>query len=55
MVSKESTKDKLGSLAIDAIENIKVDGFMQFALKSFTNIVNEDKLGSIIQNLIQRV
>ncbi|WP_342430134.1 DUF445 domain-containing protein [Neobacillus sp. FSL H8-0543] len=51
---KESTKDKLGSLAIDAIENIKVDGFMQFALKSFTNIVNEDKLGSIIQNLIQK-
>ena len=51
---KESTKDKLGRLAVDAIENIKVDGFMQFALKSFTNIVNEDKLGNIIQNLIQK-
>jgi uncharacterized membrane-anchored protein YjiN (DUF445 family) len=51
---KESTKDNLGRLAVDAIENIKVDGFMQFALKSFTNIVNEDKLGSIIQNLIQK-
>jgi uncharacterized membrane-anchored protein YjiN (DUF445 family) len=51
---KDSTKDRLGRLAVDAIENIKVDGFMQFALKSFTNIVNEDKLGSIIQNLIQK-
>jgi uncharacterized membrane-anchored protein YjiN (DUF445 family) len=51
---KESTKENLGRLAVDAIENIKVDGFMQFALKSFTNVVNEDKLGSIIQNLIQK-
>ena len=49
---KESTKYKLGGLAIDAVENIKADGFMQFALKSFSNLVNEDKLGSIIQSLI---
>ncbi|MEH7306172.1 DUF445 domain-containing protein [Neobacillus drentensis] len=49
---KESTKYKLGGLAVDAVENIKADGFMQFALKSFSNLVNEEKLGSIIQNLI---
>ncbi|MCM2533785.1 DUF445 domain-containing protein [Neobacillus pocheonensis] len=51
---KESTKFRLGSMAVDAIENIKADGFMQFALKSFSNLVNEDKLGSMIQNLIQK-
>ncbi|MFK9094148.1 DUF445 domain-containing protein [Bacillus salipaludis] len=49
---KDSTKYKLGGLAVDAVENIKADGFMQFALKSFRNLVNEEKLGNIIQNLI---
>ncbi|WP_026566011.1 DUF445 domain-containing protein [Bacillus sp. UNC41MFS5] len=49
---KESTKYKLGGLAVDAVENIKADGFMQFALKSFSNLVNEEKLGSMIQSLI---
>lgn len=52
--NKESTKNRLGRLAVEAIENIKADGFMQFALKSFSNLVNEDKLGSIIQTLIQK-
>ncbi|MDQ0198066.1 DUF445 domain-containing protein [Neobacillus ginsengisoli] len=51
---RESTKYRLGSMAVDAIENIKADGFMQFALKSFSNLVNEEKLGNIIQNLIQK-
>ena len=50
--SKESTKYKLGGLAVNAVENIKADGFMQFALKSFSNLVNEEKLGNIIQSLI---
>lgn len=50
--SKETTKYKLGGMAVDAIENIKADGIMQFALKSFSNLVNEDKLGGILQNLI---
>jgi uncharacterized membrane-anchored protein YjiN (DUF445 family) len=51
---KETTKERLGRMAVDALENIKADGFMQFALKSFTNIVNEEKLGSIITGLIQK-
>ncbi|PLS03040.1 DUF445 domain-containing protein [Neobacillus cucumis] len=51
---KDSTKYKLGGMAVDAVENIKADGFMQFALKSFSNLVNEEKLGNIIQNLIQK-
>jgi uncharacterized membrane-anchored protein YjiN (DUF445 family) len=52
--NKESTKERLGRMAVDAIENIKADGFMQFALKSFSNLVNEEKLGNIIQSLIQK-
>lgn len=50
----ESTKNKLGRMAVEAIENFKADGFMQFALKSFSNLINEEKLGNIIQNLIQK-
>lgn len=52
--NKESTKKRLGTMAVDAIENIKADGFMQFALKSFRNLVSEEKLGNIIQNLINK-
>jgi uncharacterized membrane-anchored protein YjiN (DUF445 family) len=50
--NQESTKNRLGRMAVDAIENIKAEGFMQFALKSFSNLVNEEKLGNIIQSLI---
>lgn len=49
---KDSTKYRLGGMAVDMIENIKVDGFMQIALRSFSNLINEEKLGSMIQNLI---
>ena len=52
--NQESTKNRLGKMAVDSIENIKADGFMQFALKSFSNLVNEEKLGNIIQSLIQK-
>lgn len=52
--NKESTKAHLGAIAVEAIENIKADGFMQFALKSFSNLVNEEKLGNIIQTLINK-
>lgn len=52
--NQESTKNRLGRMAVDAIENIKAEGFMQFALKSFSNLVNEEKLGNIIQSLIQK-
>ncbi|MFJ5715079.1 DUF445 domain-containing protein [Neobacillus sp. NPDC093127] len=49
---KESTKNQLGGMAVEMIENIKADGIMQFALRSFSNLVNEEKLGNIIQSLI---
>ena len=43
---------QLGSLGMKAMENIKVDGFLQFTLKSFMNIVDEDKIGGILQKFI---
>ncbi|MBS4212266.1 DUF445 domain-containing protein [Neobacillus rhizophilus] len=49
---KDSTKYRLGGIAVDMIENIPADGIMQFAIRSFSNLVNEEKLGNIIQNLI---
>ncbi len=52
--NKETTKNRLGQLAVDAVENIQADGFMQFALRSFSNIVNADKLGNMIQSLIRK-
>lgn len=51
---RDSTKYRLGSMATEAVENIKADGFMQFALKSFRSLINEEKLGTIIQNLIEK-
>lgn len=50
---KETTKYTLGEMALAAIENVKADGFMQFALKSFSSLVNAEKLGNILQSLIQ--
>ncbi|MDP4171282.1 MAG: DUF445 domain-containing protein [Bacillota bacterium] len=49
---KESTKQQLGFMAIDYLENMKSDGFMQLALKSFSSFINEEKLGSILQTFI---
>jgi uncharacterized membrane-anchored protein YjiN (DUF445 family) len=54
-IKKGSTKSQLGNLAIRTINNIELDGFLQFALKSFQNLLNEEKLGGMIQNLLLRV
>ncbi|PDM41246.1 MULTISPECIES: DUF445 domain-containing protein [unclassified Geobacillus] len=54
-IRKSTTKNQLGNLAIRALDNIKLDGFLQFALKSFQNLLNEEKLGSILQNFLLSV
>ncbi|MEB6549605.1 DUF445 domain-containing protein [Heyndrickxia sporothermodurans] len=54
-ISKEETKYKLGSMAVTALNKIELDGFLQFALKSFQSLINEEKMGKIIQNLISNV
>jgi uncharacterized membrane-anchored protein YjiN (DUF445 family) len=51
---KSDTRTKLGSMALQALDNIELDGFMQFALKSFVGMMNEEKMGGVLQNLILR-
>ncbi|MFD3447635.1 DUF445 domain-containing protein [Microbacteriaceae bacterium 4G12] len=50
--AQDEARYQLGSLGMKAMENIKVDGFMQFALKSFMNMVDEEKIGNILQNFV---
>ncbi|HDX9590352.1 TPA: DUF445 domain-containing protein [Bacillus pseudomycoides] len=49
---QEEARYQLGSLGMKAMENIKVDGFLQFTLKSFMNIVDEEKIGNILQKFV---
>ncbi|WP_028402999.1 DUF445 domain-containing protein [Ectobacillus panaciterrae] len=51
---KAGTRNQLGNLAMKAIQNIELDGFLQFALKSFMNVIDAEKLGGILQDLIIR-
>ncbi len=60
MKAEEWAADKkrshqLGTLALQALDNMELDGFLQFALKSFQNLLNEEKLGNILQNLLLSV
>ncbi|UKS61938.1 DUF445 domain-containing protein [Bacillus toyonensis] len=50
--AQDEARYQLGSLGMKAMENIKVDGFLQFTLKSFMNIVDEDKIGGMLQKFI---
>ncbi|ENQ3108036.1 Uncharacterized membrane-anchored protein YjiN, DUF445 family [Bacillus sp. 491mf] len=50
--AQDEARYQLGSLGMKAMENIKVDGFLQFTLKSFMNIVDEEKIGSILQKFL---
>ncbi|MDC2865835.1 DUF445 domain-containing protein [Bacillus sp. BP-3] len=49
---QDEARYQLGSLGMKTMENIKVDGFLQFTLKSFMNIVDEEKIGSVLQKFI---
>ncbi|WP_129705796.1 DUF445 domain-containing protein [Priestia megaterium] len=51
-IKKEETQYQLGSIAKNALDNIELEGILQFALKSFQSMINEEKLGSILQNLL---
>ncbi len=53
-ISKQSTRDQLGSLAVQLIDNADVDGFVKFAIKSFRNLINEETLGNIIYKLVTK-
>lgn len=49
---RPETKDTMGALAMDQLSNAKVGGFTGFAFQAFAGMVNEDKLGSMIQTML---
>ncbi|MBB2480785.1 DUF445 domain-containing protein [Bacillus sp. APMAM] len=53
-IAKQSTREQLGSLAVELIDNADVDGFVKFAIKSFRNLINEETLGNIIYKLVTK-
>ncbi|MDQ0861176.1 DUF445 domain-containing protein [Bacillus sp. V2I10] len=53
--SRRDQREEFGRFAMKAIDNGQADGFLQFAIKSFRNIVNEEKLGKILQDIILNV
>jgi uncharacterized membrane-anchored protein YjiN (DUF445 family) len=54
-LKKEQTGQKLGAVSMNVLNNIEADGILQFALKSIQSILNEEKLGNIVQNLLLSV
>jgi uncharacterized membrane-anchored protein YjiN (DUF445 family) len=51
----DQTAFKLGTVSMNVLNKIEVEGFLQFAIKSLQSILNEGKLGGIIQNLLLNV
>ncbi|WP_071395243.1 DUF445 domain-containing protein [Bacillus tuaregi] len=51
-LNQPQTKYKLGNISMNVLNNVEVDGFLQFAVKSLQSILNEEKLGSIIKNVL---
>ncbi|MDN4075112.1 DUF445 domain-containing protein [Fictibacillus terranigra] len=48
-MAKEDTKRKIGKMAKQLLDNTEADGFIKMALQSFSNFINEEKLGNILQ------
>jgi uncharacterized membrane-anchored protein YjiN (DUF445 family) len=51
-VSKPETGYMIGSIALHKISEVKVGGLMGFAVQAFSGFMNEEKLGSMIQQLL---
>jgi uncharacterized membrane-anchored protein YjiN (DUF445 family) len=49
---KTDTHDQLGAMALKAFEGLQSNGFMAFAVNAFIGMVNEEKIGGIIQNFV---
>ena len=49
---KQDTSHKLGTVSMNVLNNIELDGILQFAVKSLQNLLSEEKLGNIIKNIL---
>ncbi|MDO3411662.1 DUF445 domain-containing protein [Saccharibacillus sp. CPCC 101409] len=52
-VERPETKDTMGVLALEQLSSAKVGGFTGFAFQAFAGMVNEDKLGTMIQTMLR--
>lgn len=51
-LNERETTYKLGSVSMNMLDKIEVDGILQFALNSMRNLLSEEKLGSIVKKLL---
>ncbi|MFD2446957.1 DUF445 domain-containing protein [Bacillus sp. CGMCC 1.16607] len=51
-IAKEETKVKIGIMAKQLLDNTEADGFLKLAINSFSNLINEEKLGNMLQPFI---
>ncbi|MFO1445446.1 DUF445 domain-containing protein [Bacillus sp. Bva_UNVM-123] len=51
-MAKEDTKLKIGIMAKQLLDNTEADGFLKIAINSIRNLINEEKLGNILQPFI---
>ena len=51
-LKKEETAQKLGIVSMNVINKFEAEGFLQFALKSLQNFLNEERIGHIVQSLL---
>lgn len=51
-LAREETKIKIGIMAKQLLDNTEADGFLKMAINSIRNLINEEKLGNILQPFI---
>lgn len=51
-MAKEDTKEKIGLMAKQLLDNTEADGFLRMAIQSFNNLINAEKLGNMLQPFI---
>ncbi|MBW5448044.1 DUF445 family protein [Cohnella sp. CFH 77786] len=51
-VGQPGTRDVLGRLALEKLSEVKASGFMGFAIQAFAGFASEDKLGTLLQNML---
>lgn len=49
---QEGTGYRLGTVAMNMLNKIEVEGILQFAINSMRNLLNEEKLGNIVKKLL---
>ncbi|MFJ7754242.1 DUF445 domain-containing protein [Peribacillus muralis] len=54
-LKQKQTGHRLGTVAMDVLSKVELEGMLQFAVKSIQSLLNEEKLGNIIQNLLLSV